>query len=116
MNVKQKWAAIKALDPRASIQCRDLGDFYIEDSAHVGDGSGIQIGKYGNGATPEEAVENHWEIYSTLDQWHYICGALRQDDGTYKRYRKRWNGFMWADVDTFELERIQRHLEKNNAN
>lgn len=113
LTTQQKWEAIKALDRRASIECRDLGDFYISAEMHVADGSGVIIGKYGNGTTPEAAVEEHWDIYSNLSDDEYIAGDLRQDDGTYVHYRKRWNGFMWADIQQYELERIQRKRETN---
>jgi len=50
-------------------------------------GASCLIGNYGNGVSPEHAVEEHWELYGNGE-------PCRVDDGWF-----RWNGFMWVKTE-----------------
>lgn len=68
--------------------------WYVSQRIEIKDGPCL-LGSYGNGYTPQEALEDHWETLTTRlkpDQYLVIRGL--SDD----RKAVRWNGFMWADV------------------
>ena len=113
LTTDQKWDAITAFDPSARVEHRgNLHDWFIADGMHIGDGSGVIVGTYGNGTTPQEAVDEHWRIYvEELGPDRYISAQIREG-AEYVQYRVRWNGFRWANINQYELERIQ----KGNAN
>lgn len=92
MNWEQKLAAFKALG-EAHLEMRKPGDWYVADSINVG-GDGCLVGAYGNGATPQQAVEDHWQklvVDLPLDRHLHSrhAGVIR---------RVRWNGYMWQDI------------------
>lgn len=87
MTWEQKFAAIKAIARSATVEMRKPGDWYVGAGMEHADGSSFLIGNYGNGSTPEEAVEDHWRLYG---------------DGTPFKVRDswfRWNGFMWENSE-----------------
>ena len=88
MNVQQKAAALNALS-RLKVCIRKENDWYIEQSTEIKNGD-VLIGEYGDGATPEEAIENHWE---KLAESGKIIVTDAYGDG---RIERRWNGYMWA--------------------
>lgn len=56
---------------------------------------GVLAGRYGNGKTPKEAVENHWEkIVVSPKVKCIVVDAMGTRRG---RREVRWNGFMWQD-------------------
>lgn len=68
--------------------------WYVSQNIDVKNGGCLE-GKYGNGATPQEAVEDHWRaLVSELPADQYLI--IRE--GGSPRRAVRWNGFMWADV------------------
>jgi hypothetical protein len=68
--------------------------WYVNQGIDVG-GDGLLRGTYGNGHTPQEAIENHWRLLVTeLPGGSYLVTRSPTDE----RRRVRWNGFMWADV------------------
>jgi hypothetical protein len=75
------------------VKFRKPGDWYVNQDVEVKDG-GILIGTYGNGATPEEAIEDHWRVLTEIPRGHYL--VVRAFDNL--RRAVRWNGFMWEDV------------------
>jgi hypothetical protein len=90
---EQKAAALDTLG-NIEIKMRRPGDWFCAQSGvSVADGHFL-YGGCGNGATPQEAIE---------DLWRYLV-----DDLLANRYvaiggmditrRVRWNGFMWQDV------------------
>lgn len=88
---EQKLQALQALG-NTSLRMRKPGDWYVsQNGVSIREGS-ILKGSYGNGKTPEEAVTNHWLLYSapTNNQTVVI------DDG---RRGVCWNGFMWQSVE-----------------
>jgi hypothetical protein len=105
MNWQQKLAAIIAFAGhyRTSLKMRDPGDWYVEAAMSVG-GDGMLTGSYGNGTTPEEAVDNHWRIYSELPANRY---AVNHDNK-----RARWNGFMWVEVTEEQAKALQAESAK----
>ena len=68
--------------------------WYVSQKIDIKDG-GCLVGSYGNGNTPQEAIEDHWEVLTTkLNRDQYIVVRGLSDE----RKAVRWNGFMWADV------------------
>lgn len=93
MNWEQKLQALQALCD-VSLKMRKPGDWYVSSNMSIA-GDGFLRSNYGNGQTPESAVNNHWENYTTLlSPESYI--AVNQTFGPRKQVR--WNGFMWEDV------------------
>ena len=95
MNWQQKLSAVQALCGtfNVAVRMRNPGDWYVNDCTEIKDGS-ILRGEYGNGATPEQAVEDHWDILTNLPHEQYIVVRAARED----RRAVRWNGFMWEDV------------------
>jgi hypothetical protein len=91
MHWQQKLAAIIAFADHyhVALKMRAPDDWYVEAGMTIG-GDGMLTGAYGNGRTPEEAVEDHWEIYSNLPHDRYAVNHANE--------RARWNGFMWKEV------------------
>jgi len=104
MDWQQKFAAIQAFagSYETSLQMRKPGDWYVSCGMSIG-GDGMLSGSYGNGTTPETAVEDHWEIYSNLPFDRY---AVNRDN-----LRARWNGFMWETIS----EEIARAMQEKAA-
>lgn len=98
MDWQQKFAAIKAFSGNASLEMRAPGDWYVGGSMSIG-GNGMLVGEYGNGTTPEEAIEDHWRIYSSLPCDRYAVNR--------ENLRARWNGFMWMEVSDDEAEQLR---------
>ncbi len=73
---------------------RKVDDWYIGQQTEIG-GDGMLIGKYGNGTTPEEAIENHWfKLVDDIEPAKYIVTCAMRD----KRKHWRWNGYMWREL------------------
>lgn len=94
---EQKLDALAALGRDIALKMRKPGDWYVE---HVGvemkesPDAGVLIGAYGNGATPEEAVEDHWRQLALCESPAMI--VVNAYSGN--RRHVRWNGYMWQDV------------------
>ena len=99
MNWEQKLAACKALRPYGTgLRMRSPGDWYVEQIGLevIEEGHrGMLVGRYGNGATPEAAVEDHWAKLTASDVAAVVLNAMGPD-----RREVRWNGFMWEDLPT----------------
>lgn len=93
MTWEQQWLAIKAICPDATLEIRGPGDWYVSAWMHIGDGGGTLIGNYGNGATPELAVKDHWRKVLEVEAPRY----WRVGHGSQSR-AVRWTGFMWKEV------------------
>jgi hypothetical protein len=91
---EEKFAALKSLSHDVSLRMREPGDWYVSDPGVEIGGDGVLASKTESGATPEAAVEMHWEILTKLPPDKYI--AL--DAFTDKRRHYRWSGFMWTEV------------------
>jgi hypothetical protein len=93
MDWQQKAAALDAVaDIRVCI--RKPNDWYVDQRIDVG-GDGMLRGIYGNGTTPIEAIEDHWQqLVVNLAPGRYLV----IDAAGEKRRHVRWNGFMWVDL------------------
>lgn len=89
MNWEQKFDALNALCEH-TLCMRKPGDWYVSSNLTTREG-GVNIGTYGNGSSPDEAVNNHWDIYTNI-----ILGEqyISVGDGTHAY----WNGFMWKQA------------------
>jgi hypothetical protein len=78
MNWEEKWEAIRALDGDAKLCMRKPGDWYVNSDMLIRDESkSYGIGDYGNGTTPQLAVEDHWEKMVAVQPPRYIYGSFR---------------------------------------
>jgi len=84
MTWEQQFHAIKAVSPTASLEMRKPGDWYVNSRMEHAEGNCCLVGDYGNGISPQHAVENHWKLYGNGK-------PFRTGDGAWLR----WNGFMW---------------------
>jgi len=108
MDWQQKLQAIQAFCGHfyVSLRMRKPGDWYVSSGMGIG-GDGMVSGAYGNGRTPEEAVLDHWEQYSSLPIDRYATITI--DNG---QRRGRWNGFMWELISEEEAQRIIENSRK----
>lgn len=95
MTWEQKLAACKAL-AFCHLEMREPGNWYVSWHAELTKhGSCLMTGKYGNGRSPQEAVDAHWHIVTGISAEEYwIAHAMTPS----MRRAARWNGFMWQDV------------------
>lgn len=102
MTFEQKIQALTAIGDLA-LRMRHPGNWYV-DQDHVEmkptPDASILESSYGNGATPEAAVLDHWAKLTRPSPWVVVCRAMAED-----RRLLRWNGFMWADVTKLYEER-----------
>lgn len=92
MDWQQKAAALDAL-AEISVMIRKPGDWYVSQRVEIKDG-GILRGDYGNGETPQAAIEDHWRnMVDNIGSRYLVAHA-----GTERRRAVRWNGFMWMDI------------------
>jgi hypothetical protein len=98
---EQKFAAINALG-QAHLCMRAPGDWYVDQRVYVceREDSSVIVGRYGNGHTPEDAVEDHFNTLTAEKPLAYVV----MGEHTGNRRRVLWNGFMWADVLTSSSE------------
>ena len=88
MTWEQKLAALKALAP-THLAMRKPGNWYVDTTVRIS-GADLSFGSYGNGKTPEEAVNAHWNIYTNIPSDRFVIVRGK---------KFRWNGFMWAKYD-----------------
>lgn len=95
MTWEEKLAALQALGD-TSLRMRKPGDWYVSPSSRdVWErGSGVLVSVYGNGSTPQEAVEDDWRKMTELDA---NCVVVINARGSNRR-QVIWNGYMWRDV------------------
>lgn len=96
MNWQQKFDALGAIGTEISVRMRKPGDWYVDhrgvDTKETPD-SCCLVGRYGNGSTPEEAIENHWRRLTEEQPLAYLWVS---EFG--KNRKVRWNGYMWRDL------------------
>ena len=89
---EQKLSALQVLGDTA-LRMRKPGNWYVDSHTEVG-GDGFLSGKYGNGATPQLAVLDHWrQLVDELDPKLYVVARPGGVEAGY-----RWSGFMWIVV------------------
>ena len=92
MTWEQKLEACNALC-ECSLIMRKPGDWYVHHGIEISQ-SGLLLGAYGNGTTPEEAVMNHWDEITKLKPGeHLVIHAMGPN-----RQAVKWNGYMWQSV------------------
>lgn len=93
MTWEQKLQALQALTD-TSLRMRKPGDWYVcAVGRSVKEGAFLK-GEYGNGISPESAVEDDFKkVAELLPPEHYIVV-----DRNGKRLARKWNGFMWQEV------------------
>ena len=94
MDWQQKLQAMTSLVGTFNIclKMRKPGDWYVSvQGREILEGS-ILAGSYGNGSTPQEAVEDDWRK-CTEDLKPHQC-IVTNAYGPERR-QVRWNGFMW---------------------
>lgn len=97
MHWETKLSALNALT-ECSLKMREPGDWYVSQNVDVKDASIIK-GVVGNGVTPEEAINDHWnQVTGELKSHEYLVCREYWDGETSKRLAVRWNGFMWSHV------------------
>lgn len=96
MTWEEKFAAMKALvgDFAISLMMREPGDWYVSVRGRDVGGDGVLVDAYGNGRTPEEAVNADWRcLVEELPPDKFIV-VQRQGE---PRRHVRWNGYMWQE-------------------
>lgn len=93
MTWEEKLDALNSLSD-CELKMRKPGDWHVlQVSTDIKKG-GLLHGSCGNGATPQEAVENHWEIMTNLKPSEYLVLDAMGD----RRKAVEWSGFMWKEV------------------
>jgi hypothetical protein len=94
MTWEQKLMALQVLTD-TSVRMRKPGDWYVSAVGRDIGGDGFLRGVYGNGKTPQGAVEDDWRqlvVALPADRYVHI-----ERSGVKKKFR--WNDFMWKEVD-----------------
>jgi hypothetical protein len=95
MTWEQKLAACKSL-AECCLAIRKPGDWYVHWQAHLTEhGSVLMSGQYGNGSSPQEAVEDHWRKVTGIKPNEYWLAYAHTES---MRRAARWNGYMWEPV------------------
>jgi hypothetical protein len=92
MTWEQKLAALQAIAP-TTLNMRKPGDWYVSAQGRDVGGDGLLTASYGNGKTPQEAVEDDWRQVAELPFDKYVVVFVRNT-----RKHLRWNGYMWSDL------------------
>lgn len=101
MDWEQKLAALKSLTSH-HLEMRKPGDWYVSCHAEVA-GDGMLRGQCGEGATPQDAVEDHWRLLTELPPDRYLrCGISGHTKVV------RWNGFMWEDASHMRRRQVEQ--------
>lgn len=87
MTTDEKFAALKLLC-ETSLRMRAPRDWYVSASGRECKNGCILRSSYGNGSTPQEAIEDDWRIISS-----HPCIVI-----DYGKRQVRWNRYMWEDV------------------
>ncbi len=82
--------ALKALTP-THLEMRAPGNWYVRAYARDKAEGGMLIGIYGNGETPQAAIDDDWNQVSAADEIVISGGG--------KQRRVRWTGYMWTDIE-----------------
>lgn len=94
MTWEQMFETIKALSD-ASLKMRSPGDWYVSQPyVEIKRGIGLD-GRYGNGSTPEQAVQDHWRVLTTLAADEVIVLHASTPN---EREHFLWNGHRWKKV------------------
>jgi len=89
MNYQQKLEALNTL-AECSLKMYEPNDWYVEQDVMIGDGDGTGVSVFGNGCSPEEAVNDHWSQLTT--------GQMSSEYIIANEKHWKWNKFMWREV------------------
>lgn len=93
MTWEEKLEALKGLSPTVLVM-RKPGDWYVSATGRNIGGDGFLTSAYGNGQTPQQAVENDWkEMTEKVPLEKYIV-VTRSGE----RHHFRWRGYMWEEL------------------
>ncbi len=95
---EQKLEALQALAEfpnMVTISMRKPGDWYCSVSGIEVRKSHTLESRYGNGDTPQEAVENCFLVLTTIQRDEVLARNALGD----KSKHFRWNGFMWNEEE-----------------
>lgn len=96
MTWEQKLVAMKVLCGEVSLEMRKPGDWYVRVRCREVKYGDVLESTGGNGATPEEAVNDDWrELVEELSADRFI--VINAYGGSERR-AVRWNGFMWETL------------------
>ena len=95
LDYQDKLVALAALGIDICLRMRAPNDWYVSCSGVETQerGSGVLVGSYGNGRTPQEAILDHWRVLvDDLPKDSYlVLGAHGK-----ARREVRWDGAHWA--------------------
>lgn len=80
-----------------SLKMRGPGDWYVEQvGVSISHHDGFLRSEHGNGATPKQAVEDHWRILTSVQAPSEIIRRANP-----QRYQRafRWEGGRWVRAD-----------------
>jgi hypothetical protein len=80
-----------------SVKMRKPGDWFVSQPGVSVKEGGCLAGSYGNGVTPQDAVQNHWKVLvEDIDQSEKYLVLLPLGG---QRRAVKWAGFMWIDIN-----------------
>lgn len=91
MTWEEKLQALNCLT-ETTVRMRSPGDWYCSGRGREVAKDGLLVGEYGNGSTPQEAVENDWTAMTEKKKIIFVSAGPNSDR------RFSWNGFMWQEV------------------
>lgn len=91
MNWQQKLMALKALTS-THLEMREPGNWFVAAYARSIEEKSTLVGRYGNGKTPAEAVNQDFDKMTAANV------VVVVESGVAPKRRVRWNGFMWEDA------------------
>jgi hypothetical protein len=94
MDWEEKLKALRELTDTQLVM-RDNGNWYVSAYARETGGDGLLHGSYGEGRSPEEAVNDDWR--RLVDQLPINLYIVINAYGKNRR-QVRWNGHMWEDI------------------
>lgn len=94
LTVDQKFEILQQISD-LSLKMRSPGSWYVDCPKRYIGGDGFLRGAFGNGKTPQEAIENDFsQIVTYLPNDRYIV----IDDSVGKRKNYKFNGYIWKEV------------------
>ena len=91
LTTEAKWGAILNLTPAATLIRRCHGNWYVNAPGREIKRGAILDGAYGNGTTPDEAVDNDWKAITELAPGETII----LDSMKPTRRSVEWTGSGW---------------------
>lgn len=93
MTWEQQLEALQSLG-RCCLKMRVPGNWYVEQPRVSIATGGMLVGKFGQGTSPEEAVEDHWRQYTTYVKDERV---KVEQAGKVTGLYVRWDGYRWKE-------------------